>query len=69
VWLYEAVPFIGQSYAEVGPGYGSRIPRLLKWSNKKAPKDLEEVERVIFQIRRRVSRNLSFDKTNYVFFG
>jgi hypothetical protein len=57
VWLYEAVPIIGQLYAERGPGSGGGIPRLVKWSNKKAGKDLE-VEKLIFQTRRRVSTNL-----------
>jgi hypothetical protein len=59
--LYEAVPFIGQSYAERVPGYGDRIPRILKWRSKKSPRDAE-VEKFIFQTRRRVSLLLTTTK-------
>jgi hypothetical protein len=65
--LYEAVPFIGQSYAEMVPGHRDRIPRILKWRSKKSPRDAE-VEKLIFQTRRRVSLLLK-TKKRYLYFS
>jgi hypothetical protein len=55
VWLYEAVPYMGQLYGQTVPGFAATIPRILRWTNSRVP--TEGDVRTHFQIRRAVSHH------------